>query len=330
MSQTEFNEDVDNVLPLLLLETHEDIQSFATLFKASFTTPLSAEHVNNLLRASFKLISSQEGDTCKTNTVYLLFCLHVYGGVNVLSIPLRTLRILPKNPYLKRLLSCGIISITAEAFTTASTISEFAEQDHNNKARLTELEDEDTPQSYNTRTIALKRQFKTLIEDIQINDVLRDQLFNNAAQSNALHVLSTNYERWRDKVASLIKDDEIKRHFGPNKDRRTYEQQMNTLKHAYEDLLERYYLPVYPPKHTLAKYRNEPNGHGRKNASERHSARDRSRIWGANTTPPPHIFASDLDLSTFSKELLGDEQERPSTAPPDISCIHEDMPTFFE
>lgn len=330
MSDMESKDDDANLLSPLLLKVHQDVQSFTTLFKDTFTAPLSTEYTSKLLNTAFKLISSQDGDTSKINMVYLLFCLHAHGGVDVLKIPLKALRMLPKDPYLKSLFSCGIISITTEPSMTTSTIRHIPEHHQNSLDKSAESTDEDKPKSYNTRTIALKRQFKTLIEDIQSNDVLRNQLFNNSAQSNALHVLNTNYERWRSKAATLIKDSEIRKHFSPSKSRYTYEQRMNSLKNAYEALLENYYLPVYPPKRTLAKYKHGSNKDKQNNTPEHHSTKYNLRIRSTNTTPPPHLLANDLDLQGLPNEVLGHEQERPNTAPPDISCMHDDMPTFSE
>ena len=96
MSDMESKDDDANLLSPLLLEVHQDVQSFTTLFKDTFTAPLSTEHTSKLLNTAFKLIASQDGDTSKINMVYLLFCLHAHGGVDVLKIPLRTLRMLPK------------------------------------------------------------------------------------------------------------------------------------------------------------------------------------------------------------------------------------------
>ena len=145
----------------------------------------------------------------------------------------------------------GAISIMVEPVEREIRDSNINEESAD-MARRGMRQEEDRPTSYNARTILLKRQFKRLIEDIHRNDVLRTQLFGNTAQSSALHALSTSYEHWRGKVAALIKNDEIASYFGVKKRRLVYEQEMNIFKSAYENLLENYYTPVYPPKSTLA------------------------------------------------------------------------------
>ena len=51
-----------------------------------------------------------------------------------------------------------------------------------------------------------------------------------------------------------------------------------------------------------------------------------------SVTPPPSlpVFVDKVGISYVENEALGQEQERPNTAPPDISYTHDDMPAFFE